>query len=420
MIGIIADDVTGATDVAAALSRAGLRTFLSLTADIGEHGAGPGADAAPGPDADAVVIGLKTRSLRAPEAVEQSLAALDALQRIGADQFYLKYCSTFDSTAEGNIGPVTEALAERLGVRTVVTTPAAPLHGRTVYQGHLFVGDALLDETHMREHPITPMRDSSVPRLLAAQVAGAIGVLPLGLVRAGAAGIRDRIAATDAAADRTTHLVADAVSEDDLAALAEAVDGAALSAGSAGLIGAIALRRPPSAAEATPVPQTRTAIIAGSCSRRTLEQIARFRDAGRPSHRIVAEPGDTAADLAEQALAWWEAQDAETSGLLYSSSAAEERASSAHGAAELYEETAGLIAAGLAERGVQRMLVAGGETSGAVIKALGTVVAVVGEEAALGAPWIHDVDHDLHLVLKSGNFGEPDLFVEVAADGGRR
>ncbi|MFF2050543.1 3-oxo-tetronate kinase [Leifsonia sp. NPDC058194] len=404
MIGVIADDVTGATDVAAALSRAGLRTLLSLTEDIGAHEADSGADA--------VVIGLKTRSLPAAEAVDRSLAALDALQHLGADRFYLKYCSTFDSTAEGNIGPVTEALAVRLGARTVVTTPAAPLHGRTVYQGHLFVGDALLDETHMREHPITPMRDSSVPRLLTPQVGGTVGLLPLEIVRHGAARIRERIEA--AHTDGTAHLVADAVSADDLAALAEALDDAPLVAGSAGLIGEIARRRPPSDAAVTGPPASRTAIIAGSCSRRTLEQIARFRDEGAPAYKVVAAPGDTATGLAGRALAWWDAQPGEASGLLYSSSTAEEREASIAGAAELYEEVAGLIADGLAARGVSRMLIAGGETSGAVIQALGTRVAVVGEEAALGAPWIHDVARDLHLVLKSGNFGDPDLFVDVA------
>ncbi|WP_205288725.1 3-oxo-tetronate kinase [Leifsonia aquatica] len=415
MLGVVADDVTGATDVAAALSRAGLRTLLSLTSDLGdpETAAETAADAAAGDSAvDAIVVGLKTRSLPAAEAVAQSLAAVDALRRRGARQFYVKYCSTFDSTAEGNIGPITEALAVRLGARTVVTTPAAPLHGRTVYQGHLFVGDALLDETHMREHPITPMRDSSVPRLLRPQSAGAVGLLPLDAVRAGAVQVRERIAAAEA--DGIGQLVADAVSEDDLSTLAEAIDDAVLVAGSAGLIGAMALRRPRSEAAAVPPPTARTAIIAGSCSRRTLEQIDRFRATEAPSHHIVATAGDTATSLAERALAWWDELPEGASGLLYSSSPADERASTVAGAAELYEQAAGRIAAGLAQRGVQRMLIAGGETSGAVIRALGTGTAIVGEEAALGAPWIHDVEHDLHLVLKSGNFGEPGLFVDVA------
>ncbi len=407
MIGVIADDVTGATDVAAALSRAGLRTLLSLTADLGDDIA----DA----DADAIVIGLKTRSNAVPDAVAQSLEAMSALRRVGADRFYFKYCSTFDSTAEGNIGPVTEALADELGARLVVTTPAAPMHGRTVYRGHLFVGDSLLNETHMRHHPVTPMLDSSVPRLLEPQVSGAVGLLPLEVVRAGVEAIRTAV--TDAERAGTRHLVVDSVSDGDLAAVAEAVEDAALLAGSAGLIGAIGLRRGGTDRAATRPPVGATAILAGSCSRRTLEQIARFRENGGEAYQLVAEPGDTAADLAADALAWWDARPDAASALIYSSSPAEERDPRIPDAGALYEETAGLLATQLADRGLQRMLIAGGETSGEVVRALGMKVAVVGEEAALGAPWIQDPQRDLHLVLKSGNFGEPDFFVDVARSG---
>lgn len=405
MIGVIADDVTGATDVAAALSRAGLRTLLALTPDAGEGTV----------DADAVVIGLKTRSMPVAEAVELSLAALSALQAVGADRFYVKYCSTFDSTAEGNIGPITDALAARLGVGTVVTTPAAPLHGRTVYQGHLFVGEALLHETHMRDHPVTPMRDSSIPRLLQPQTSGSVGLLPLHAVRAGAAEVRKRIAT--AADEGVAHLVADAITDDDLAVIAEAVQDAPLVGGSAGLIGAIARRRPRSDARIPGTAAGRTAIVAGSCSRRTLEQIARFRADGGASYRLAAAAGESAEEIADRAMAWWDALPAEASGLLYSSSTAEERQGADPALGALYEQTAGVIATRLAERGIRRMLIAGGETSGEVIKALGTRVAVVGEEAALGAPWIHDTEHDLQLVLKSGNFGAPELFVDVVRDG---
>ncbi|MFK4728294.1 four-carbon acid sugar kinase family protein [Agromyces mediolanus] len=407
MIGVIADDVTGATDVAAALSRAGLRTLLSLTAALD----GDRADMA----ADAIVIGLKTRSIPVAEAVAQSLDALAALRAAGAGQLYFKYCSTFDSTAEGNIGPVTEALAAELGAGLVVTTPAAPLHGRTVSRGRLFVGDVPLDETHMREHPVTPMRDSSVPRLLAPQVTGEVGLLPLDVVRAGAGAVREAVAAAEASG--IAHLVADAVAEADLDTIAEAIDAAPLAAGSAGLIGALARRRPSVHGAASAPPAGRTAIIAGSCSRRTLEQIARFEETGAPSHRLRAGRDDTAERLAADALAWWDAQPDGASALIYSSSPAAERDAEFPGAGELYERTAGLVADGLAERGVQRFLIAGGETSGEVVRALGVGTAVVGEEAALGAPWIHDPRRELHLVLKSGNFGEPELFVEVAGAG---
>lgn len=405
MIGVIADDVTGATDVAAALSRAGLRTLFSLTTDIGEDVT----------DADAIVIGLKTRSIAVPDAIAQSLEALAALQRVGADRFYLKYCSTFDSTPEGNIGPVTEALMEQLGAGITVTTPSAPLHGRTVYRGHLFVGDELLNQTHMREHPITPMLDSSVPALLAPQVSGGVGMLPLETVRDGADAIRAAITAAGERGER--HLVVDSVSEADLAAVAEAVEGDPLVAGSAGLIGAIALRQRGLGTVAGGPPAGPTAILAGSCSRRTLEQVAQFRESDGAAHQLVAEPGQSAEDLAARALSWWDELPQNTSALIYSSSPAHERDDRIPDAGALYEQAAGLIARQLAKRGVRRMLVAGGETSGEVVQALGIRVAAVGEEAALGAPWIHDTERDLHLVLKSGNFGEPEFFVDVARNG---
>jgi len=408
-IGVIADDVTGATDVAAAFSRAGLRTLLALTAEVD-------ADAT---DADAIVVGLKTRSIAVADAVAQSLDALRALQQGGADTFYLKYCSTFDSTPEGNIGPVVEALAEALGATVVVTTPAAPLHGRTVYQGHLFVGGRLLNETHMRTHPVTPMRDSSVPRLLEPQVQGSVRTLPRETVQDGVDAVRAAVTAA-AAEPAMVHLVADAIEESELATLAEAVEGLALVAGSAGLIGAIAQRREPQGGRIPSTPAGRTAILAGSCSARTLEQVERFRRSGGAAHRLVAGPGDTAEGLAAAALAWWAGQPDDASAMIYSSSPAEERDPRVPDAGTLYEQAAGLIAHELVDRGVGRLLIAGGETSGEVVRALGLRTALVGEEAALGAPWIHDPARDLHLVLKSGNFGEPELFVDVARSGASR
>ncbi|PRA82344.1 3-oxo-tetronate kinase [Microbacterium sp. MYb66] len=405
MIGVIADDVTGATDVAAALRRAGLRTLLVLGTDIDD----------PAVSADAVVIGLKTRSLPAAAAVAQSLDALEVLRQRGADRIYVKYCSTFDSTAEGNIGPVTEAVAHELGADLVVTTPAAPLHGRTVYRGHLFVGDTLLAETHMRDHPVTPMRDSSVLRLLAAQSAAPVATVSLDVVQQGADVVGEMLGR--ARADGALQVVVDAVTDADLAILATVVGADALVAGSAGLIGAIARRETADGTVAPAPPRGRTAIIAGSCSRRTLEQIERFVSSGSPAHRVAAEPGDTAEQLAARAVEWWDRQPADAAALIYSSSPASERRDDVPGAGELYERTAGLIAAQLSDRGVKRMLIAGGETSGEVIRALGTTVAVVGEEVAPGAPWIHDERRDVHLVLKSGNFGDEDLFVDVASRG---
>lgn len=406
MIGVIADDVTGATDVAAAIRRAGLRTMLALSPDI-DGGA---------IDADAVVVGLKTRSIDRDDAVAQSLAALEVLQGLGATRFYFKYCSTFDSTPQGNIGPVTEALAARLGSEIVISTPAAPLHGRTVSQGDLLVNGIPLQETHMREHPITPMRDSSVPRLLGAQVTGRVASLPVQTIRAG--DLVDEIAASARAG--VDHLIADAIEEADLDAIAAAVHDAPLTAGSAGLIGAIARRGAPSDPDLPALPTGSTAIIAGSCSQRTLEQIDCFRAAGGSAFALVAEPGTTPEDLAAATLDWWDERREGESGLVYSSRPAEQRDPRVPDAGTLYEKAAGLIALGLADRGVRRLLIAGGETSGEVVKALGTRIATVGREAAAGVPWIHDQDRDLHLALKSGNFGGQELFVDVALESGTR
>ena len=404
MIGVIADDATGATDVAAALSRAGLRTALALTTDLDRWRG----------DADALVLGLKTRSVPAADAVRQSLEAWEALAAQGAERVYLKYCSTFDSTPDGNIGPVTEALAGRLGTRTVVTTPSAPLHGRTVYQGHLFVGDRLLHETHMADHPRTPMRDSSVPRLLRAQARWPVELLPLAVVHSGTGAVRDHLEALGA--NGAVHVVADALDEADLDVLASAVRTAPVVAGSAGLVGAIG--RASSAGSHVPSrpPAGRTAILAGSCSHRTLEQIAVFRDLGRPLYQLTGGPGQSANELADAALRWWDRLADDAPALIASSQPPEHRASAPEGTADLYEEATGLIAAGLAERGLRRLVIAGGETSGAVVSALRTRVAEIGEEAAPGVPWIHDREHGLHLLLKSGNFGGPTLFADVTGD----
>ena len=261
MIGVIADDVTGATDVAAALRRAGLRTLLILGTDTADASAAGPSISESAAAADGIVIGLKTRSLPADEAVAQSLAALAALRAQGADRIYVKYCSTFDSTADGNIGPITEAVADALGADLVVTTPAAPLHGRTVYRGHLFVGDVLLAETHMRDHPVTPMRDSSVPRLLTAQSAQAVGMLPLDVVQRGADAVREALDGARAAG--ILQLIADAVTDADLDVIADAVEAEPLVAGSAGLVGALALRETVAGETAPATPHGRTANIAG-------------------------------------------------------------------------------------------------------------------------------------------------------------
>lgn len=415
-LGVIADDVTGATDVAAALRRAGLETLLFFGIEQPELEL---------PPHDAIVVALKTRSIPAQEAVAASLRSAAWLQQQGVEQLYVKYCSTFDSTPRGNIGPVLDALAGQLGARVVVTTPSSPEHGRTVFQGHLFVFDTLLSESHMRTHPLNPMTDSSVPRLLAAQSRNEVvpvtrdalrrGELPTLLAEPGAVGIR--------------HLVTDAVDDDDLLVTARAAANAPLLAGAAGLAGALgtvrAARRSrtdePSAAKPS---AHRAAVLAGSCSRRTLEQLDAYRAGGDPAYRLEARTGSTSAELAEQALAWFDAQDPASRPVIFSSLPPEalqrvQEQLGAQAAAALFEGALGLIAVGLRERGVDLIVVAGGETSGAVVDALGVTGVRIGAELARGVPWVHAIgDRPLALLLKSGNFGEEDFFSRAVAASG--
>lgn len=410
MIGIIADDMTGGTDAAVAFHRQGLRT--------GVHFGVPPIGAVD-PALDAVVIALKTRTTPAADAVAQSLDAAERLREAGASGLYFKYCSTFDSTAEGNIGPVLDALAELTGADAVVTTPSSPEHGRSTYQGRLFVHDRPLDESPMRDHPLTPMRDSSLVRLMDAQTGGGAAVVPHRIVRAGAEAVAAGIA--EARAEHR-YLFPDAVTEDDLLVIARAVADEPLTGGAAGLAGALARilaeRRGPRDAAPGHRPGGTAAVLAGSCSQRTLEQVELMRRAGRPSHRLDALATPNAKVLAEDALAWYDALDRGEAPLVYSSLPPEElaavqKALGTDRSAEILEAATARVAQGLRERGVTRFVCAGGETSGAIVAALGVGGGLIGAEAARGVPWIR-TSEGLDLLLKSGNFGEPDLLLTAS------
>lgn len=414
MIGTIADDVTGGTDAAVAFRRQGLRTGIYFGVPI------PGIiDRA----LDAVVIALKTRTIPPTEAVSQSLGAAEAILQAGAAQLYYKYCSTFDSTSDGNIGPVFEALAELTGADRVVTTPSSPEHGRTSYQGYLFVHSQLLSESHMRNHPLTPMRDSALPRLMDAQLPHpASTVVPHHVVRAGPEAIGQAISATDPS---YRYIFPDALTDEDLLATARAVADAPLTGGGAGLAGALAKvraeRRESNGAGAPSelVPEGTAVVLAGSCSRRTLAQIEQMHRAGRPSYRLDAlEQGDPAS-LAAEALAWYDSlPEGEESPLIYSSLPPAQLhevqfALGVERSATILESAVAQVARGLQDRGVTRFIAAGGETSGSVVAALNVRGGEIGVEAAQGVPWIH-TDNGLDLLLKSGNFGELDLLVTAS------
>ncbi|GAA1853000.1 four-carbon acid sugar kinase family protein [Pseudonocardia ailaonensis] len=410
MIGVIADDVTGATDVAVAFRRAGLRSGVYF---------GTPESTAVDEGLDVVVIALKSRTIAADGAVAQSLAAAHALQAMGATQLYFKYCSTFDSTANGNIGPVLDALVGLVQVDVVVTTPASPEHGRTTFHGHLFVDGVLLSESSMRNHPLTPMRDSALTRLMDAQAEGGSAVIGHDVVARGAAAIRSEV---EAARGGTRYLFPDAASEVDLLAIAQAVLDAPLVAGAAGLAGAIGRVRGGARASRNgrndSVPAGRAAVLAGSCSRRTLEQIDRVLQAERPAHRLDALESDDPEHLARRALEWYDALPTGPAPLIYSSLPPPElhevqEKLGVERSAEILEAAIGRVAEGLRDRGVTRFVAAGGETSGSVVAALGVRGGIVGVEAARGVPWIH-TDQDLDVLLKSGNFGEPDLLLSAS------
>jgi uncharacterized protein YgbK (DUF1537 family) len=413
LLGSIADDFTGATDLASTLVRQGMRTVQVIGVPDRV------------PDADAVIVALKSRTIPAGEAVRQSLAACDALLAAGARQILFKICSTFDSTAEGNIGPVGEALAKRLDCGFAIACPAFPTNGRTVFQGHLFVGHHLLSESGMENHPLTPMRDSNLVRVLAAQSAGSVGLIPFAVVEQGEAAIRREV--TRLRESGRLFAIADAVTDAHLMALGEACAKHPLLIGGSGLAMGLPANfrrdgRLPERADAGALPPMRghAAVLAGSCSRATLGQIGLARDQV-PTLELDALRTPDAAALAAEALDWAAGKLAADRPIVIAASAPPERVAALQAklgrdaAGLLVEEAMAAIAEGLVAAGVGRLVVAGGETSGAVVQRLGVRALRIGGEIDPGVPWTHteDVPGGLHLALKSGNFGARDFFLKA-------
>ena len=420
LLGAIADDFTGATDLANTLVRQGMRTVQLIDVPAGPPGASL-------KDVDAIVIALKSRTIPASDAVAQSLAALAWLQAAGARQILFKYCSTFDSTPQGNIGPVAEALMTALGVDFTIYCPAFPENGRTIFKGYLFVGDGLLSESGMRDHPLTPMRDPNLVRVLAAQTTRPAGLVPLSAVSAGPAAIHaefDRLKRAGIA-----HAVVDAVSDADLHRLGEAAADLALITGGSGLalgLPANFRRRGllPDRGEDAAISAAlggSSAVLSGSCSVATLAQNAYMRDR-RPSFRLDPLALAAGDDQVGQALDWAAGQLGDAP-ILISASAAPEAVRAAQDrlgrerAGALVEDALARVARGLVERGVRRLVVAGGESSGAVVQALGVTALAIGRQIDPGVPWTvaSGSDAPLALALKSGNFGGEDFFLRAFA-----
>ncbi|MEU2113932.1 3-oxo-tetronate kinase [Streptomyces sp. NPDC019507] len=412
-LGCIADDFTGATDLANNLVRAGMRAVQLI--DVPAEGA----DGRQPVDADAVVIALKSRTVPAAEAVEASLRALAWLRDAGAEQIYFKYCSTFDSTPAGNIGPVSEALMEALGTGFTIATPAFPDNGRTVFKGHLFVGDVLLADSGMRNHPLTPMTDSNLVSVLDAQTEGEVGLIDHTVVAAGAEAIRARV--DELRREGVGIAVADAVSNDDLVRLGAAVRGLPLVTAGSGL--AIGLPRnwgfePSRAAARLPPAGGHAAVVSGSVSVATNRQVQQFLSGGRPAFAVDPLRVAAGEDVVGEALEFAGTRLGDGPVLVYSTEAPDavrtvQGRLGAAEAGELVERTLAAVARGLVERGVRRLVVAGGETSGAVVRELGVNVLRIGPQIDPGVPWCAAALADgdtLHLALKSGNFGGPGFF----------
>lgn len=417
MIGVIADDFTGGTDVAAAFRRAGLQAALYF---------GVPRDGTAVTQADAVIISLKTRTAPVDEAVAASVASAHWLRAHGAQQLFFKFCSTFDSTAQGNIGPIGDALAEMVDSRTTVVVPSSPDRSRTQYQGYLFVGNELLADSPMRDHPLTPMTDSSVPRLMRAQTAHAVDLIELHDVRRGAHRILELLASVPG---KRSYVVIDAIDDDDLLEIGRACLDQPLVTGAAGLaagLGAAVREKRASRGDilttSNPAGADGPAVaLAGSCSARTLEQISEMRRS-HPAYHLAAARNVSASALAVSALRWYDDLDPNSPApLFYSSLPPHElrlvqATLGADRASELLETALGQIAVGLRARGVRRFVIAGGETSGAVVTALGVDGGLVGDEVAPGVPWIHTLDETpVSLLLKSGNFGETSLLTDATA-----
>ena len=423
LLGCIADDFTGATDLANNLVRAGMRTVQTI-------GVPESADAV---FADAIVVALKSRTVPATDAVAQSLKAYQWLKAQGVSQIYFKYCSTFDSTPAGNIGPVTDALLDAIhgeGKGFTIVCPAFPENQRTIFNGHLFVGEQLLSDSGMRDHPLTPMTDANLVRVMQAQTKRRVGLVNYATVSKGA----DAIKATfQNLQDQGCGVaVVDAISNTDLMAMGAALAGMPLvTAGSGVAIGlpqnwrATGQLAQSNHADQLPAPSGYQAVISGSCSVATNQQVAVWRDAGLPA--LAIDPlgltnGTTTVDAATD----WARQHLPKGPVLVYATAAPEAVREIQAqlgvaaAGALVESALSRIAVSLIESGVRQLVVAGGETSGAVVQALAVERMAIGPQIDPGVPWTCVTaaaagDQTMHVALKSGNFGTPGFFQKAFA-----
>jgi uncharacterized protein YgbK (DUF1537 family) len=416
-LGCIADDYTGASDLANTLTRAGLRTVQTI---------GVPADDLKLPDVDAVVVSLKSRSIEAGLAVSRSRAAEKWLRGRGASHVLFKICSTFDSTDAGNIGPVMDALRADCGEAVVLVTPAFPETGRTVYQGNLFVGAVPLNESPLKDHPLNPMHDSNLVRVLARQSKTQIGLVDLATLSRGAQAVQARLA--ELSGKGIGAAIIDAVFDRDLETIGLVAAEHRLSVGASGiglglaraLVSTGKVKSAATSNEQGAVVGGRVACLAGSCSQATLQQIANAERV-MPVLRLEPDRILTGANETQRALEWAKERLAQGPVLIASSATPAEVAAlqARHGrdaAGHAIEQTMADIAESLVKSGVRRLIVAGGETSGAVVDRLTIPGFLVGAEIAAGVPVLRAVGAaagDMLLALKSGNFGGPEFFADA-------
>lgn len=412
LLGVIADDFTGATDIAGFLVENGMRTIQLNGIPTGDFDA----------SADAVVISLKSRSCPVDEAVTDSVTALKWLQSQGCQQFYFKYCSTFDSTAEGNIGPVTDALLAELGEDFTMVCPALPINGRTVYNGHLFVFGELLSDSGMRNHPVTPMTDSSVVRMMDAQSEGVSGLVNFQTIEQGSDAITARF--NELKAQGIRYVVVDAFNAEHLVTLGQAAKSLKLITGGSGLAVGIAKNWTEHFADqsdaknaGSPI-KAPTVVFSGSCSVMTNQQVAVYKQLA-PHFAIDVKACLTNDQYANEVFGWVMTNNqGEFAPLVYATADAGalkaiQEEYGAQASSHAVEQFFSQLAIKLQQHGVKNFIVAGGETSGVVTQSLAVKGFHIGPQIAPGVPWVKSVEGELSLALKSGNFGDENFFAKA-------
>ena len=412
-LGCIADDFTGATDLASMLARSGVNVSLRIGVPL----------STPENTAEIEVIALKTRSISGSKAIEESLSALKWLKEAGAKKYFFKYCSTFDSTAEGNIGPVSEALMNELKVEQTIYCPAFPENGRSIYMGNLFVGQKLLSESSMKDHPLTPMNDSNLMRILSAQVSRRVGLADRIVVNSGVNSLKEKLISLKE--NDVPHVIVDAVADTDLDTIASACQDMDFITGGSALAMPLAefykASGKISAVDNSFMNKklnTGSIILSGSCSEMTIIQVKNFIQRGAAAFQL--DPIDLAENGVKKVLDWLSSQDFTKNIIIYATSDPDtvKKVQAELGvdmAGKIVEQGLSECAIAARELGIKNFIIAGGETSGAITKALNVRQLDIGIEIAPGVPWTFSGkrNNQIALSLKSGNFGSEEFFTEA-------